>query len=72
MTYDSYRLHYDELTIVGSFHYSPLDVRAAYRMLTEKEMDLSILISGEFAMQDIEKAFMLLKEGKGIKYALKP
>lgn len=72
VSYDTHRLHYDELTIMGSFHYSPLDVRTAYRMLSEKEVDLSYLISGEFAMKDIEKAFMLLKEGKGIKYALKP
>ncbi|MEN8263408.1 MAG: zinc-binding dehydrogenase [Nitrospirota bacterium] len=72
VSYDTHRLHYDELTIMGSFHYSPLDVRTAYRMLSEKEVDLSELISGEFAMKDIEKAFMLLKDGKGIKYALKP
>jgi L-iditol 2-dehydrogenase len=72
VSFDSHRLHYDELTILGSFHYGPFDVRTAYRILSEKEVDLSGLISGEFAMKDIEKAFMLLKEGKGIKYALKP
>jgi L-iditol 2-dehydrogenase len=72
VSYDSHRLHYDELTIFGSFHYSPRDVQIACKMLTEKKMDLSGIISGEFPLGEIEKAFMLLKEGKGIKYALKP
>ena len=72
VSYDSYRLHYDELTITGSFHYTPQDVKNAYDMLTEKKVDLSALISGEFPLQSIEKAFNLLKEGRGIKYALKP
>jgi Zn-dependent alcohol dehydrogenase len=31
-----------------------------------------MLISGEFQLNDMEKAFTLLKEGKGIKYALRP
>ena len=72
VSYDSHLLHYDELTIMGSFHYTPLDVRTAYRMLSEKEVDLSGIISGEFPLEETEEAFMLLKEGKGIKYALKP
>lgn len=70
--YDSRRLHYDELTLIGSFHYTPRDVQTAFRMLAEKKIDLSRLISGEFPLQDLEKAFMLLREGKGIKYALRP
>jgi L-iditol 2-dehydrogenase len=72
VSYDSHRLHYDELTILGSFHFGPLDVRTAYRMLSENEVDLSGIISGGFPLEEIEEAFMLLKEGKGIKYSLKP
>lgn len=70
--YDSHRLHYDELTVLGSFHYTPGDVQTAFSALTERLIDLSMLISGEFPLKDIEKAFSLLAEGKGIKYALKP
>lgn len=70
--YDTRRLHYDELTLYGSFHYTPQDVRYAYEILTDKGLDLSFIISGEFALSDIGKAFRLLKEGKGIKYALMP
>lgn len=72
VTYDAGRLHYDELTLSGSFHFTPKDVKTAHRMLVDREIDVSPLISGTFPMKDIEKAFSLLNEGKGIKYALKP
>ena len=72
VTYNTHRLHYDELTLTGSFHFTPQDVKTAYQALTEKTVDLSSLISGEFPLEDIKKAFTLLREGKGIKYALKP
>ena len=72
VTYDTHRLHYDELTLTGSFHFTPQDVKTAYQALTEKIIDLSLLISGEFPLENIENAFTLLIEGKGIKYALKP
>ncbi len=72
VSYDTHRLHYDELTLMGSFHYTPADVRTAYHDLTERKVDLSLLISGEFPLRDLEKALILLKEGKGIKYVLRP
>jgi L-iditol 2-dehydrogenase len=71
VSYDTHRLHYDELTLMGSFHYTPADVRTAYHDLTERKIDLSRLITGEFPLRDLEKALMLLREGKGIKYAIK-
>jgi L-iditol 2-dehydrogenase len=72
VTYDAGRLHYDELTLTGSFHFTPQDVKTAYQLLVDKSLDLSSLISGTIPLKNIEKAFSLLKEGKGIKYALKP
>jgi L-iditol 2-dehydrogenase len=72
VTYDTHRLHYDEITLMGSFHYSPDDVKTAYDALTENKIDLSPLISGEFPLNDIDKAFSLLKESKGIKYVIRP
>ncbi len=71
-SHDTYRIHYDELTLLGSFHYTPQDVKDAYHILAYKLVDLSLLVTGKFLLKEIEKAFSLLKEGKGIKYALKP
>lgn len=70
--YDTHRLHYDEITVSGSFHYTPADVRSARRILIERELDLSPLISGMFPLYNLAHAFDLLDRGEGIKYAIKP
>jgi L-iditol 2-dehydrogenase len=72
VTYDTYRLHYDELTVKGSFHYTPSDVRKAYQLLCKGKLDLSKLISGRYPLRDIDKAFDKLSKGVGLKYAIIP
>jgi L-iditol 2-dehydrogenase len=72
VTYDTHRLHYDEITVAGSFHYTPHDVRLAHQTLTEKKIDLSVLISRTFSLDKLSEAFNLIDKGDGIKYAIKP
>lgn len=72
VTYDTHRLHYDEITVSGSFHYTPADVRLARQILAEKIIDVSSLISGSFPLEELEKAFDLLGRGEGIKYTIRP
>lgn len=71
VTYDTYRLHYDEITIKGSFHFNPDDVRTAAGLLTEN-LPLSLLISGSYPLKDIAIAFQRLSRGEGLKYAIIP
>ena len=72
VTYDTYRLHYDEITLKGVFHYTPADVKKAYTLIGEEKLGLSRLISGSYPLRDIEKAFNKLAKGTGIKYAIIP
>lgn len=72
VTYDTYRLHYDEITLRGAFHYTPADVRKAYELLCKGRLGVSGLISGKYPLKHIEKAFNKLAKGKGIKYAIIP
>jgi len=72
VTYDTYRLHYDEITLRGAFHYTPADVRKAYELLCKGRLGVSGLISGKYPLKHIEKAFNKLAKGVGIKYAIKP
>lgn len=72
VTYDTYRLHYDEITIKGSFHYTPEDVKKAYQLICKGKLCLSRLISGSYSLRDIQKAFDKLAKGVGIKYAIVP
>jgi L-iditol 2-dehydrogenase len=72
VSYDAARLHYDELNLMGSFHFTPADVRKAYEIIVDNKLDLSMLISGEYSLQNMEKTFALLEQGVGIKYAVRP
>ncbi|MEK7332213.1 MAG: zinc-binding dehydrogenase [Nitrospirota bacterium] len=72
VTYDTGRLHYDEITLKGVFHFTPDDVRQAYNLLKSRKIKVSKLITGESQLKDTEKAFLKLSRGKGIKYAIIP
>ncbi len=58
------RIHYDEVTLLGSFHYTPADVREAYRLLAEGELKLGGLITGERPLSELPQAFEELSAAK--------
>ena len=72
VTYDAGRLHYDEITLKGVFHYTPSDVKKAYRLLREGKLGVSRLISGRYSLQHTQEAFEKLSRGEGIKYVIIP
>lgn len=72
VTYDTERLHYDEISLKGVFHYTPADVKKAYKLLCNKNLNVSRLISGRFPLNQTQKAFENLSKGIGIKYAIVP
>jgi len=72
VTYETCRLHYDEITLKGVFHYTPADVKKAYALLCKKSLAVSRLISGRYALTRIHNAFEKLAKGEGIKYAIIP
>jgi L-iditol 2-dehydrogenase len=72
VTYDAGRLHYDEITLKGVFHFTPVDVKKAYELLKNKKISVSKLISGRFKLKDTDKAFKKLSRGIGIKFAINP
>ena len=72
VSYSADKLHYDEITLMGSFHYTPSDVRKAYMLLISQRVNVSQLISGTYSLKDVQKAFLKLDRGEGIKYAIVP
>jgi L-iditol 2-dehydrogenase len=72
VTYDTGRIHYDEITLKGVFHYTPSDVKKAYKLLCEGKLGVSMLISGRYPLKHVQKAFDKLSKGEGIKYAIIP
>jgi L-iditol 2-dehydrogenase len=72
VTYDAGRIHYDEITLKGVFHYTPSDVRTAYNLLRKQRINVKPLLSGVYPLKHTQKAFEKLSQGKGIKYAIIP
>jgi L-iditol 2-dehydrogenase len=72
VTYDTGKLHYNEITLMGTFHYTPADVKKAYRLLCQKKISVSGLISDKFPLTHTQRAFDKLAKGIGIKYAIIP
>ncbi len=50
---DSYRLHYEALTLRGSFHHRPRDVRAALALLERAASSITRLLTHEFALAEV-------------------
>ena len=71
LTFNESYFHYNEIDILTSFHHKPSSVKKAYEFLMEKHKLLEYLITFEFEIKDIKKAFELMKEGKALKCALK-
>jgi L-iditol 2-dehydrogenase len=69
---DSYRLHYEEVRIQGSFHFSPRDVAQAREYLLHGDLDLDPLISGRLPLAQLPEAMQRLQAGDGLQYAIDP
>lgn len=70
--FDAGRLHYDEITLQGAFHFTPQAVRQAYELLVSGAIKVAPLISGHFPLTHLPQVLELLTRGEGLKYALLP
>jgi L-iditol 2-dehydrogenase len=71
-SFNTHRLHYDQITLISPFHFGTSAVRRAREWLLDPSLDLSALISGERILENASRVFEDLREGKGIKYVFKP
>jgi L-iditol 2-dehydrogenase len=69
---DTYRLHYEEVRVRGSFHFAPRDVSLAREHLLDGSLNLDALISDCVPLTQLSDALERLQQGKGIQYAIDP
>jgi len=72
VSFDTARLHYDQITLMSPFHFAPRDVRKAHRLLSERRIDGRSLITATYEFEKLHDVLSLLQQGQGIKYALVP
>jgi L-iditol 2-dehydrogenase len=69
---DTHRVHYDELTLYGTFHGTPLDVQRSFEIIASGVIDTKPLISGEVPLENVEDALKMMITGEVIKMAVNP
>jgi L-iditol 2-dehydrogenase len=69
---DSYRLHYEEIRVLGSFHFPPRDVARARELLVAGKMEVAPLIDGCLPLSQLEEVLRRLQHGEGFQYAVDP
>ena len=71
-SFDTNRLHYDQIKLTSPFHFGTGAVRLAREWLLSGEADFSPLISAERKLADAVEVFGDLQAGRGVKYVFKP
>ncbi len=64
---DTFRLHYDEIKLIGVFHHSPEYIKAALELISSDKISMKNLISEQFNLTDLPKALALHEEGSVLK-----
>jgi L-iditol 2-dehydrogenase len=71
VTYDAARLHYSEITLAGSFHYTSEEARQAMALLSSGQVDPRPLITETGSLFDVPRFLQAQARGDGIRYAIK-
>jgi len=70
--FDPARLHYDGVELSSPFHFRPRDVAESRRLLSQKGLDWSPLVSGRVGLDDLPSLFPRLGDGGEMKLAVVP
>lgn len=71
-SFDTRRLHYDQIDVISPFHFGTRAVRTARHWLLDPKFEVDLLLSGERRLADAREVFEDLSEGRGIKYVFRP
>ncbi|MBY0230325.1 MAG: zinc-binding dehydrogenase, partial [Gemmataceae bacterium] len=69
---DSFRLHYEEVSMRGSFHFAPRDVAKARDLLLDGAVDPAGLVTATARLDDMQETMEKLARGEGVQYAIDP
>ncbi len=71
VTFDAARLHYSEISLIGSFHYTPEEARASLEALASGAIDPRPLIAEHGALSDLPRFLEAQLRGEGLRYAIR-
>jgi len=68
----AHRIHYDEVTLAGSFHYTPAEAREALDLLSRGEVPTEHLVTGESPLEEYASVLERVAGGNDMKVAFLP
>jgi L-iditol 2-dehydrogenase len=60
-------IHYNQVSVLGSFSSTPKDIKEAMKIIDDKEIDLKSLISQKYSLFKIKDAFLSTERYNGFK-----
>ena len=69
---DTYPIHYQELTLKGTFHHTPQYFAQALDLIQQQQIDVEALVTARLPLAKAIDALDLLLRKQGVKYALIP
>lgn len=65
-------IHYNDIFLLGSFHYTRDDVSQAFMLLKEKALPFQNLFSQTFSLEKLPQALQAHRQGEGFKFIIQP
>lgn len=69
---DTRRLHYEELTVKGVYHHTPLYVEKALNLLLYGAINTKAMVTHEMPLRNVADALKMMENGEAIKVAIIP
>lgn len=69
---DTHRLHYDELSLRGVFHHTPVHFARALSYIAERKISVDSLVTGQRRLQELPQVFLKGEETNPLKIAIVP
>ncbi|MCZ6601432.1 MAG: zinc-binding dehydrogenase, partial [Planctomycetota bacterium] len=72
VTFGTEKIHYGEVTILGSFHFTPKDVRESLELLLRGDVKGAPLITAVIRLEDVEAGLQSMMNSDCLKLAIQP
>ncbi len=72
VTFDTTRMHYDDITMMSVFHHTPKYFRMALDYIASGKLEVEKLITDTLPLEMVEYAMQQHIDGKAIKFLIKP
>jgi L-iditol 2-dehydrogenase len=69
---DTEKLHYHEKKIIGVFHHTPRYITTALNLIARDPLSFDGLITHEYPLGDLDKAFKIIDDRQALKIAIVP